>query len=298
MPVAGGFEGWYFKQQGKDGVAALIPAFHPGDGESPASLQVVTNDMSFSLPFAGGEVRRTGGVPEVRLGGCAFSARGLRLDARGGGYEAQGELRFGPLTPPRRDVMGPFRLVPFLECRHSVFSLTHPVSGKLIINGRTLDFTGGTGYIEGDRGRAFPRRYVWTQCCWRKNGPCSLMLSAAEIPLAGGRFTGVTGAVLLGGRQLRLATFLGARVSALEEDFLEVRQGKYLFRARCLDCSALTLRAPSPGGMTRRIREHPACRVRYLLTDGETVLLNFTADCAGFEAEIPSKNVVFRNSGS
>jgi hypothetical protein len=284
--MAQNFEGWYFKQQGRDGVVALIPAFHPGDGRSPASLQVVTNDLSFSVPFAGGTVHRTGAVPEIELGGCRFSARGLSLDLNGGALEARGELRFGALTPPGYDVMGPFRFVPFLECRHSLFSLTHPVSGSLEIEGKTFDFSGGTGYIEGDRGRAFPSSYVWTQCCWREGGDCSLMLSAAEIPLLGRSFTGVTGVVLLRGRQYRLATFLGARASVLGGDFLEVRQGKYRFRARCLDSAALILRAPSPDGMTRRIRENPACRVHYRLTEGADVLLDFTASSAGFESEI------------
>lgn len=280
------FEGWYFRQQRKDGVAALIPAFHPGDGESPASLQVVTNDLAFSLPFAGGEVRRTGGLPEIELGGCRFSAGGVSLNLHRGGYCLRGKLRFGPLALPERDVMGPFRHLPFLQCRHSVFSLTHPVSGSLEINGQSFDFTGGTGYIEGDRGRAFPRRYVWTQCCWNSGGPRSLMLSAADIPFPGGSFTGVTGVLLLHAGQLRLATFLGGRAAAMEEDYLEVRQGKYRFSARRLDSSALILRAPAADGMTRRIREHPACRVQYRLTEGTDVLLDYTAPCAGFEAEI------------
>lgn len=40
-----------------------------------------------------------------------------------------------------------------MECRHSIFSLTHTVSGNLTVNGRVLGFTDGVGYLEGDKGR-------------------------------------------------------------------------------------------------------------------------------------------------
>lgn len=50
------------------------------------------------------------------------------------------------------------------------------------VNGREYSFRSAWGYWEGDRGRSFPREYVWTQCCFRGG---SLMLSVADIPLPG-----------------------------------------------------------------------------------------------------------------
>jgi hypothetical protein len=91
--------------------------------------------------------------------------------------------------------MGPFRFVPLMECRHSVLSMSHSLSGSLRLNGKSVCFNGGVGYIEGDRGHSFPRRYIWTQCNWREESPCSLMLSAADIPFAAGTSAGIIGVV-------------------------------------------------------------------------------------------------------
>ena len=102
--------------------------------------------------------------------------------------DAEGMIRFGRMSPIRYDIMGPFRYIPFMECRHSVFSMQHTVNGRLRINGVDYIFQDGTGYIEGDRGYSFPKHYAWTQ--YGFNGG-SLMLSVAEIPLGPASFTDV-----------------------------------------------------------------------------------------------------------
>jgi hypothetical protein len=109
--------------------------------------------------------------------------------------DLSGDLRYTAPARPRSDIMGPFSFLP-MECRHSVFSMRHGVSGTLRLNGRLLDFEGGTGYIEGDRGRSFPKRYLWTQCSFPEG---ALMLSVADIPFAGARFTGIIGFVYMNG---------------------------------------------------------------------------------------------------
>lgn len=76
----------------------------------------------------------------------------------------------------------PFKYVPFMECRHSVWSMRHSVSGTVYINGQEYSFQNAWGYWEGDRGHSFPKEYLWTQCCFDGG---SLMLSVAEIPIAG-----------------------------------------------------------------------------------------------------------------
>ena len=96
-----------------------------------------------------------------------------------------GRLKFGPRTPLKYDIMGPFALVPFLECRHSVWSMRHSVNGMVMVNGQTFTFQNACGYWEGDRGRSFPKEYLWTQCSFQ-NG--SVMLSVADIPVFGIRY--------------------------------------------------------------------------------------------------------------
>lgn len=76
--------------------------------------------------------------------------------------------------------MGPFQFVPFMQCRHSVFSMKHQVNEQITINGQIYKFKNGIGYMEGDRGYSFPKQYIWMQCCFNDG---SLMLSVADIIL-------------------------------------------------------------------------------------------------------------------
>ncbi|MGN0978195.1 MAG: hypothetical protein ACI4PH_09090 [Faecousia sp.] len=62
-------------------------------------------------------------------------------------------------------------------------------------------FQDAIGYMEGDRGYSFPRKYAWTQCSFPDG---ALMLSIADIPVGGFHFTGVIGIVLLQGKNTAL----------------------------------------------------------------------------------------------
>ncbi len=274
------FSGIYFKQRGENGAVALIPAIHQGaDGQETASIQIVTEQGSHCVWF-GNETQ--GDATEACFGNSRFSLNGIHLDVESSTVIAAGDLRFRDLTPPRTDAMGLFRFVPFMECRHAVYSLRHAVDGCLTINGRTYFFDGGEGYIEGDEGRSFPAGYLWTQCTF---GRGSIMLSVAEIPFAGMQFTGVLGIVLYGGRQYRIATDRGAKVEQLGERTICVRQGKLRLTAELLSIGGAALKAPAGGDMTRIIREQLRCRARYKFErDGKTIFC-FTSDTASFESE-------------
>ena len=67
----------------------------------------------------------------------------------------------------RSDIMGSFRFFAGMQCAHGVVSMEHSLSGTLELNGRQLEFSDRTGYIETDRGRSFPSEYLWTQCTWK-----------------------------------------------------------------------------------------------------------------------------------
>ena len=74
-----------------------------------------------------------------------FCEQGLKLNIKTDAFTAYGDLTFGPLSTICYDIMGPFRYVPFMECRHSVFSMTHTVNGSLNINGDKHEFDNGAG---------------------------------------------------------------------------------------------------------------------------------------------------------
>lgn len=264
------FEGRYYKQQNGRDTIAFIPARHCGqDGRPSASLQAIVNREVYQFELPGDAFSMLPDGSGIRLGDSVFSQRGCLLDCAGERCRITGALRYGPARAPSYDMMGPFCLVPFMQCRHSVFSLSHRVEGELRVNGRPYRFIRGTGYIEGDRGVSFPSRYLWTQGNWRDN---CVMLSVADIPLAGLRFTGCIGAVLYEGVEYRLATYLGVRVEHIDGNHVLVRQGGCTLQVRLLDASPSPLRAPQTGRMSRTIHESAACRVRYTFRrDGATL---------------------------
>ena len=224
------FEGWYFKCQTKDGkTVALIPAIHrDSSGQSSASLQVISEAGTWWLEYPEAEFHVLRQPLRVSLGPNTFGEEGISLQVERNGLSLHGELRHGPLTPLQSDIMGPFRFISELECTHGVVSMGHGLDGMLILNGETLDFSGGLGYIETDRGRSFPDKYLWTQCNWAKPENTGLMLAVATIPiLKYVRFTGVICSVHYNKREYRLATYKGARIKAWSEHGAEIVQGKY-----------------------------------------------------------------------
>jgi hypothetical protein len=273
------FEGWYYKQRGADGAVALIVARHADpSGAASASLQIISDAGAWRAFFPASEMRMDG--PRVRLAGSSFSENGISLDVRANGLRAGGVLSFGPTVPPRGDIMGPFRFAPGMECRHAVASMRHTVDGAIEINGKRYAFQSGAGYIEGDRGTSFPRRYVWTHADWEKN---SLMLSVADVPFHGHSFVGCVGFVYRDDRETRIASYRGARVLEAGNDFLVVRQGKLTLAVKADAQKPRGLLAPQMGGMTRTIHESAACPVHYRLTAGQETLFNFVCDQASFE---------------
>lgn len=277
------FEGWYFRHQWEDKTVALIPARHrDAGGRETAALQIITENGTDSIPYPMEAFRLQRRPFRVRLGGNAFSLEGCRLDCTFRGRPLRGELRYGTPVPLRGDIMGPFRLVPGLECRHSVLSMAHPVAGELALGGERYLVRNGNGYVEGDRGASFPSRYLWTQSAIPGG---SLMLAVAEVPLWTGRFTGCVGSILLDGRQTRLATYLGARVLALDARRAVVGQRDWTLTAELLEERPQPLRAPVRGSMTRTIHESAACRVWYRLMRGDRLCLDLVTDRAAFEAD-------------
>lgn len=46
----------------------------------------------------------------------------------------KGVLKFRQMSPLKYNIMGPFVCMPFMECRHQVWSMRHLVSGKISVN--------------------------------------------------------------------------------------------------------------------------------------------------------------------
>ena len=278
------FCGWYFKCQSPGQTLALIPAVHRHRGHTTASIQLICDTGCWSVPVNCPHPQVLPHRPVARLGPNVFGPDGLRLDLQTPVLSARGTLRFGPPTPLRSDIMGPFRWVPGMGCQHSVYSMAHRVDGAVTVNGVAYRFDDGIGYLEGDRGRSFPSQYAWTHCAFPGG---SLLLSAARIPFGPLHFTGVIAAVQLGRMEYRLATYRGARVVKHQDGEILVRQGPLELSARKLEDTAQPLQAPVRGQMSRVIRENAACRAQYRLTKHGQPLWALESSRASFEFEYP-----------
>ncbi len=276
----GYFKGWYFKCSTKDKTIAFIPAYNYSNNKKTASLQIITDDKAINIPFDILEYHEN--PLYVKIGNCVFSHEGIMLDFKGDELKLEGRLCFDEHSPIKYDIMGPFKYVPFMQCRHSVYSMSHKINGQITINNQPFEFENGIGYIEGDRGRSFPNKYIWTQCCFENN---SLMLSVADIPLLGIHFTGIIGVVHLDGKEYRIATYLGARIKQVDKNTVTVKQGNFEFTAKLLNKNAQPLAAPTNGDMCRTIHESATCEAYYRFSHKDRILCEFTTDKASFEFE-------------
>ncbi|MDP4120540.1 MAG: tocopherol cyclase family protein [Bacillota bacterium] len=280
------FKGWYFKIQNEHQTAALIPAMHiDGDSQKSCSIQIITKNSSWSILFPYDHFKCIGNRPKAKIGENIFSEKGISLNIQTEIISANGVLKFEDLTPLSYDIMGPFKYIPFMECRHSIFSMTHKVNGYLYINDEKYLFKNDVGYIEGDRGRSFPKSYAWTQCNFFYKTQNSIMLSVAEIPIGAIEFTGIIGEILWHGKSYRIATYLGARAIEIGNGMLVVKQGRLTFTSKLIKKQDKLLYAPVCGNMKRTIRESLSCTAYYQLEENGEKIFEFITDSASFEYE-------------
>lgn len=255
------FAGRYFKHQ-KDGQTIC---FIVGGASGGKFLQVITNDRILQYDD---------------LKHCHADRNGFSVSLP----EIHGKVTYGPFTPIRSDIMGPFRALP-MQCRHEIISMGHSLTGGFTIDGKRIDLNGGKGYIEGDRGRSFPKEYLWLHCNdFAEN--CSIMASVADIPFCGIHFMGCICAVLYQGKEYRLATYHGVRILAADDRRLILRQGPLRLEAWIDPRRAHPLKAPKSGRMTQTIHESNCSRARFRFWTGKKRLFDMTSENCSFECNL------------
>lgn len=277
------FYGYYYKCQSETQTIALIAATHGVGEDRTCSLQVITDDGAWVAEFPKEDYFQKGSL--IKIGKNRFSRNGIRVNVNTEDLQISGELVFGPITLPRYDIMGPFSLIPFMECRHMVGSMEHTVNGTLMVNGVEYTFENARGYWEGDTGRSFPEEYLWTHTFLPEEG--SLMLSIADIPFGAFRFTGVICEIIWHDTEYRIATYLGARPIWIGNNAAVIKQGPFTLKVRLIKSAGKALRAPSHGSMVRTIRESATCKAAYELWVGNDKLFGVVTDQATFEYEYP-----------
>ena len=295
------FEGWYFKIVDKEekNTFAIIPGI---------SFEEKNKGHSFIQFFDGKAVEMkyfefdktlfsySKKEFQVSIDNNNFSSEGLELNIKEDKQEIRGKIKFGELVAWPVKLFAPgamnwYRFVPFIECFHGVLGFDHTLEGKLTVNGKEIDFTGGRGYIEKDYGRSFPSYYLWSQSNHFEEENISLMVSFAKIPWFGSYFDGFIIGFLLKDKLYKFATYTGAKIIKLKlldkNIIIHVKDKKHKLEINAEKTRGVHLSSPVEGSMTGRILESIDSKIQVKLIEikkkKEKILFEGTGRNAGLD---------------
>ncbi|MCB0855377.1 MAG: hypothetical protein KDD63_24305, partial [Bacteroidetes bacterium] len=240
--------------------------------------------------FDANDFKPVAGKFEVEIADNFFSNSKISLHLP----SIKGELSFQNQVPWLSSwyspgIMGPFSFVPFMQCYHGVLSMDHTILGDLEIDGETINFSGGRGYMEKDWGRSFPSGYFWMQTNHFSEKGISLKASVAKIPWLGSSFVGFIGGLWLYDRLIEFTTynFTKLKKSYANEKKVEIvmENRNFLLEIMAHRDTATTLASPIQGFMDGRIEESMTSTIDVRLFDkrNKKVLLEDTGRNAGLE---------------
>lgn len=307
------FEGWYYKaiDAGERHRYAIIPGIFLSDDPAKhhAFVQVLDGQTGQTTyhHYPAGEFWAADGALNLHIGPNRFTPDSLSVQIDTPELAISGDLHFGPVRPwpvtwTAPGAMGWYAWMPFMECYHGIVSLDHGIEGRLMVNGREIDFGGGRGYIEKDWGQAFPQAWIWYQTNHFDQPGISLTCSLAIIPWIGRSFPGFIVGLWHGGILYRFATYTGASIERLEitdrQVIWAVRNKHHRLEMVATRAEGGLLHAPTTVDMGRRIAETLTATVDVRLTEvakipargprkgypGGRTLFQSTGRCAGMEA--------------
>ena len=279
------FEGWYFKLVNHDGSEAL--AIIPGiaideQGNKQAFIQVLDGKRKSAryhkFPFEDFNAEKN--AFQVSIGKNYFSSNSIKLDIE----QLRGELRFSNKVPWPKSlwspgIMGPYSFVPFMECYHGIVSMNHEIAGQLELNGKSIDFNRGKGYIEKDWGTSFPSSYIWLQTNHFSEENISLKCSVAKIPWLGNSFVGFIAGFWWKNQLIQFTTYNQSKriktFANIEHVTIGLENKQYLLDIHALRDAPTALASPILGLMDGRIEETMNAVVQIKLTEKKSGKLLF-----------------------
>ncbi|HRU29328.1 MAG TPA: tocopherol cyclase family protein [Treponema sp.] len=278
------FEGWYFKQSLFDKknhtqrTIAIIPGISwDANGAGHAFIQTIdSKDGSstyFRFPIQAFSFQDK--PFSIHIEKNSFSTEGLHVDLQDDRLSIVADLSFHQLTPIK-NIMGPYKYVPFMECNHGIISMYHEVRGHITLvrenqEGDRLTLAPGIGYIEKDWGRSMPSSWIWINAINFEGtaGPVSFFFSLAKVPWQSRHFNGFITVLYVNGREYRFATYRKGHIDLLEYQGGILRillsDNRYKVEILVRTSEAGELLAPVQGTMDRRIGECNNAWVRVVI---------------------------------
>lgn len=255
------FFGIYYKHVSLNG--DMIAIIDSVSNEGPM-VQLITNDFAITVKD----------ISQVKV-----SMKGISLDIHQDNVDIVGDISYGELLKNKKDVMSYYRFLP-IECKHKIYSMYHELMGSLAINNKNISFDRGYGYIEGDKGRNFPKEYLWLNA---SKPETSITLAIATIPLGLFKILGTTCIINHKGKEYRFGTYNFAKTVLISKNHVTVKKGKYVLDITIDDFDTKKLKAPEKGDMVRYIHECPAVAIHYTLKKKDEVVIDTNHPYASFE---------------
>lgn len=247
------FFGKYYKFISKYDFSMAIIIANSNEGKS---IQLITNSCSY-------QIKDIQSIKIVDENHFIFSVNQDDLSV-------EGDLYLGALNPLSKKVMGPFSYIPFMECKHDIYSMFHSISGNITINSTKISFDDGIGYIEGDKGRNFPKKYIWYNSVLPNK---TITLAIARIPFGFISFTGVLCFIKTEKKEYYFCTWNRVKIKELTEGHIKIKKGRYVLNIDVNLKEGHCLKAPVKGNMTRYIKENLSIPSKYCLSYNNRILL-------------------------
>lgn len=293
------FEGWYYKMVSADGncSVALIPGISLNKQHSHAFIQFFVTYHDADLKTIYVEFDKSSFIASefpfaLNIQNNTFTENGVDISILHKDVNIQGKVNFSNNTKIETSllspsIMGYFSFFTFMECYHGIVSMSHELDGKLTIDGKLINFSGGKGYIEKDWGKSFPREYVWMQSNHFKNSGTSFMFSEAVIPFKIFHFNGLIVNLIVNEIEYRFATYNGSRVVAkvIKSNSVsyEIVKGSLKLCLEAHNDKTISLASPKNGAMVQSIKEGLSGKIRLQLFDNNKLIYEDNGTHAGLE---------------
>ena len=256
------FFGKYFKFISNDRFCFAVIKSHANEGDM---LQVITPSKASFITDPS----------SMKIEGNAIT-----FDIDQEDISIKGTITLGKLHPLKKKVMGPFTYLP-MECRHEIYSMCNTLEGNLLIDGKETSFDNGIGYIEGDSGTNFPKKYVWYNSVTKD---ITTTFALASIPFLGFiHFTGILCFVKTKDKEYRFCTYNGAKLKKIDDKEIIISKGKYSFILLIDNKDGHLLKAPVKGDMVRYIKENLNIATSYKLMFKDQVLFEVNDPISSLE---------------
>ena len=233
------FEGWYHKLVTSDDQSlVIIPGiYRSGENNNQTAFIMIFDGISGDLFYEKFEVNQfncSTSSYDLQIGSNYFSPKRIIIDIDSKDLIINGKitadnLKPWPVTLFEPGCMGWYAYIPTMECFHGILSMNHSLSGKLMLNDSTYNFSNGRGYIEKAGGRNFPKDWIWAQANHFSKTDASITASLATIPWKKRTFAGFIVGFYYENNFLRFTTYRNSMIKDIHYDlttlYWEIERG-------------------------------------------------------------------------